>query len=217
MGTPHAPVQELIIAAEQRGYPVISAAAGDPQAADFLQDGEAAAATLPWRMGSTLSARSLVASAQETARAHGGRLDTAVIVFTPPQENRGFHVIPPGDLDADVQTFFAGTLFLVRELLAAFTAAGGGTITIILDEHNQGVLSPLGAGVLYGVQRLVEGLFHSYREESVVIQGIRSSMDQPEALARFFYDDYLARADKNEYRWVKFSGRSGLFGKKGVI
>lgn len=216
MGTRYAPLRELVREAAQRGVTVVTSPTGNREYDDFLQTSPAGISVQPWRPGSTLSARLALAGAMETARAAESQLQSILLYVTPPGENRGFHEIAPGDLEVACQEVFAGSLFLLREAIGACIAQGGGTITVVLEEINQDVLPPLGSGILHGLQRAVDGCFRAYRNESVVIQGLRVQIDQPEQLAMYLFDDYFVRPEKSSFRWIKYSGKTGLFGKKGA-
>ncbi len=213
MGTPQAPVKLLLSAAVQRDLFVAAAETGNEEADAFIQDQESGVVPVSWRHSSTLSARAAVSSARDAAFNQGGALSDVIIFVSPPAENRGFHQIPPGDLDSIIQSVFAGTLYILRESISALAAGEGGSCTIILDEGNQEVMPPPAAGMLYGIQRTVEGLFRTYANEKVAIQGIRFSGNDMEQFADFIYDEYFAKPDKAAYRWFKYSGRSGLFGR----
>ncbi|AFG38828.1 hypothetical protein [Spirochaeta africana] len=216
MGTRYAPLRELVQGAVDREFPVFTAPTGDREYDDFLQAGPGGVTVQPWRSGSTLSARACVAGAVEAARVAGGQLDSIMLYVSPPSENRGFHEIAPGDLEVACQDVFAGVLFLLREAIGVCMAQGRGTISVVLEEFNQDVLPPLGSGVLYGVQRVVDGCFRAYRNESITLQGLRLQSDQPEQLAQYIYGEYLGRPEKTGFRWTKYTGKSGLFGKKGA-
>ena len=216
MGTRNAPLRECMYEALQREFKVVTSPTGDREYDEFLQTGPEGVTVQPWRAGSTLSARAVTAAAADSARGDNSRLQGVILYVSPPTETRGFHEIAPGDLEIACQEVFAGTLYLLREAINWCMQQGSGTVTVVLDEHNQEVLPALGSGVLYGIQRVVDGCFRSYRNEPVILQGIRSQVDQPELLARYLFDEYLVRPERSSFRWTKYSGKSGLFGKKGV-
>ncbi|GAB6089409.1 hypothetical protein [Spirochaeta dissipatitropha] len=217
MGTRSAPLRELVSSALERGYSVTTAPSGEQDFDEFLGSSEDSNLhPLTWRPGSTVSSRSVVRSASVTAESLGADFRQAILMLTPPNELLSFHTIAQGDLESVIKDVYAGPLFLMREILSLFPDEGQSVLTVILDERNQEVLPPVSSGIMHGIQRTVEVLFRSYRDSSRIIQGLRSQSDQPVQLAGYIFDEYLKKQDKHAYRWVKFSGKSGLFGKKGL-
>lgn len=217
MGTRYTPLKDLIEAAVDHDYRVTTAPTGDQDFDEYLRNSSPETVTqIQLRLGSTLSTRVAVASALHTPDEPENQIRDVILVVSPPQEARGFHEIPPGEMEQLLQENLLGMLYVLRETMAVLTAQGQGSITVVLDEHSTDVLPALGSGVLYGIQRTVEGMFRSYQNKLIVIQGVRSQCDNQEMLARYMFDEYFARPEKNGYRWTKFTGRSGLFTKKGM-
>ncbi len=214
MGSPAADLSSCIKEAIARDFQVITAITGHSESDELIQSMTEGVMIVPWRHASTLSAKAAVASAVEAVKADAGQLSGVIFVLNPPGENRGFHQIPPGELEKIIMEVFAGTLFVLRESLSALTQQGSGELTIILNEHNLEVLPPPAAGMLAGIQRTIEGMFRAYANEAIVIQGIRSSVREAEVLGAYVFEEYLGKSEKTAWRWTKFTGKTGLFGRK---
>lgn len=167
-------------------------------------------ATASWNRRSALSARSLVLHAQNLY----GRLEEAVIVFSPVRESVPFHessiVSVENRTDAEVK----GYLFIIRELVALFQKQRSGTLVLAVLEPEAELRSPLEAMSLGSFTSVAEALHSSYRNEALEIKLCHSRTGDTSGYAGFILDALEApRPRRPRTEWLRYGGRGGFLGR----
>jgi hypothetical protein len=167
-------------------------------------------ATVSWNRRSALSARSVVLHAQNLY----GRLDEAVVVFSPVRESVPFHESSIVSIENRTDAEVKGYLFLIREIVSLFQKQGGGTLVLAVLEQPNELRSPLEAMSLGGFAAAAEALLRYYQNEPIEVRLCRSRSDDASGYARFVLDTLTAaaaRRSRNE--WHLFGARGGFFSR----
>ncbi|MFW5689100.1 MAG: hypothetical protein ACOC1U_05935 [Spirochaetota bacterium] len=172
-------------------------------------EGEAIA-TVSCNRRSALSARSIVLQAQNLY----GRLEEAVIVFSPVRESVPFHESSIVSIENRTDAEVKGYLFLIRELVALFQKQRRGRLAIAVHTAETEVRSPLEAMSLGSFTAAAEALHSYYRNEALDVRLCRSTSDDLTGFAGFVAETLHAPAGRRaRTEWVRFGARGGLFGR----
>ena len=163
-----------------------------------------------WNRRSALSARSVVLHAQNTH----GRLEEAVIVFSPVRDTVPFHESSIVNIENRVDAEMKGYLFLIRELASVFQKQRSGTLLLAVHDYESEVRSPAEAMALGGFMAAAESLQRFYEREPLEVKLCYSQADDTEAYASFILgalDSPPPRRVRNE--WLRFAVRGGFFAR----
>jgi hypothetical protein len=158
---------------------------------------------------SYVSASSLVLSARNAL----GEIDAAVLLLDPARAKADFLAAKPGELSGLVEERCSGPLFLARELVRRFEARKSGAILLLAQESPRdaapGPLAALAEGAFEG---LGKGLFAAASGASWKAYGLRDASGQGERAARYAFELLGDPKGAKAGRWLRFTGKSGLFG-----
>ena len=161
---------------------------------------------MAWNLRSPLSARSIVMDAFNTL----GSVDEALVVFSADTGKKEFHEMSFADmekaLDESIKSFF----FLGKEIFSAFQRQKRGALSFALHDGGVEVLPPPQAAACAAFRAFASSLFAQYQNEAFGLYGYYSSEAQTRAFARFLSTSE-GRTEKAARRWLRFSGKPGLF------
>ncbi len=159
---------------------------------------------------SCASASALVLSA---ANALGGRIDAAVIMSDTISEKADFPAGKPADIAQLVDAHCAGPLYLARELVRRFEEQGFGRILLFsLESPRDAEAGPPTALIHGAFEGLGRGLFAASRGKAWSAYGLCDASAQPDRASRFALELLEEVRAARAGRWMRFSGKSGLFG-----
>jgi NAD(P)-dependent dehydrogenase (short-subunit alcohol dehydrogenase family) len=181
------------------------ARASDPPSAPT----PAGAASIPYDPRSCASAAALVISAANAL----GDLGAAVIVAGPASAKADFPAGKPADIAQLVDERCAGPLYLAREIVRRFEDKGFGRILLFAQESPRDAEAGPAAAMSYGAfEGLGRGLFAASVGGAWSAYGLRDSSGAPDRAARFALELLEEPRPSKAGRWMRFSGKSGLFG-----
>ncbi len=173
-----------------------------------LGDGGSDLVSLPWNPASYVSASALILGAKNAF----GDVDAVVIL----SEAEGFHIDlvggKPGEVEATLHRSVIGPALLVRELLRSFEARKAGSLVLVereIDTKSQGPAGGLVSGAFRG---LGDGVFAAAKEAAWEAYGILDKGESPADSARFVLRLLEERKNGKSGRWLRFTGKGGLFG-----
>jgi hypothetical protein len=159
---------------------------------------------------SFVSASALVLSAENAL----GPLDAAALVFDPAGARAEFLGAKPGELAALVEERCSGPLFLARELVRRFEARGSGRLILVAPESpRDAALGPAAAMAEKAFEGLGAGLFAAAASAVWSVYGIRDASGQADRLARFALELLAEPKPSKAGRWLRYSGKGGIFGQ----
>jgi NAD(P)-dependent dehydrogenase (short-subunit alcohol dehydrogenase family) len=168
------------------------------------------AVTVTWNRRSALSARSVVLHAQNLY----GRLDEAVIVFSPVRESVPFHESSIVSIENRTDAEVKGYLFMIREIVSYFQKQRSGRLVLAVQEAASEVRSPLEAMSLGSFISAAEALQQFYRNEPLEIRLCHSHSDDDQGYASFILDALDAPAPKRpRTEWLRYAARGGMFSR----
>jgi NAD(P)-dependent dehydrogenase (short-subunit alcohol dehydrogenase family) len=183
---------------------------GEGAAPDAAPRAPEGAATLAYDPRSCASASALVISA---ATALGGELGAAAVVAGPASQKAGFPAAKPADIAQLVDERCAGPLYLAREAVRRFEEKGFGRILLFAQESPRDAEAGPAAAMAYGAfEGLGRGLFAASAGSAWSAYGLRDSSGMPDRAARFALELLEEARPTKAGRWMRFSGKSGLFG-----
>jgi len=162
-------------------------------------------APISWNRRSALSARSLLLHAQTT----GGRIEEAIVVYSPVHESTPFHACTVVSIEDRIDAELKGYLFLLRELVALFESQRSGCLVLAVSDQSAELPSPLeaaGLGSFMALSRSLQGL---YEGESLRIRLCYSTDQDTDAFARMVAGELDARnSRRSKSGWQTFPTRS---------
>ncbi|MFW5688533.1 MAG: hypothetical protein ACOCWX_01190 [Spirochaetota bacterium] len=166
--------------------------------------------TVSWNRRSALSARSVVLHAQNLY----GRLDEAVVVFSPVRESVPFHESSIVSIENRTDAEVKGYLFLIREIVAMFQKQRSGRLLLALQEPDDELRPPLEAISLGSFVGAAESLVGYYRNEPLEIRLCSSRSSDTPGYAGFIADALEApRPRRPKNHWLRFGARGGFFNR----
>jgi hypothetical protein len=198
----------LAAEAGAEGWSVALALPRGPASAAPADQGQGVAA-IPYDPRSYVSASSLVLSARNAL----GELDAAALVFDPAAARADFLSGKPGELSGLVEERCSGPLFLSRELVRRFEERRSGAILLVAPESpKDAALGPAAAMATGAFEGLGSGLFAASVGAPWSAYGFRDSSGQSDRAARFALELLGEAKPAKAGRWLRFSGKSGIFG-----
>ncbi len=159
---------------------------------------------------SCASVSALILSA---ANALGKEIEAAVIMSGAVTDKADFPAGRPADIAQLVDTHCAGPLYLARELVRRFEERGRGRILLFALENPRDAEAGPPAALVYGAfEGLGRGLFAASSGKTWNAYGLRDAGGQPDRAARFALELLEEGRPARAGRWIRFSGKSGLFG-----
>ncbi|MCL2067033.1 MAG: hypothetical protein FWG99_06175 [Treponema sp.] len=95
---------------------------------------EKARIPLDWNPGSSISARTLVLSAENRLE----HIDEAILICSPPSIRRAAAGLPLSDVEILINDHIKGWFFLVKEITSVFTNRKRGTLALVYNEISPG-------------------------------------------------------------------------------
>ncbi|MDR2588717.1 MAG: hypothetical protein LBC67_04745 [Spirochaetales bacterium] len=160
---------------------------------------------VPWNARSPVSAKSVVTGALTVC----GELDEVFFVFSAAPGGREFHEMSCADIEGAVDGGMKGFPFLAREIFTVFRRQGRGALTFVLSGGAAEGLSPLQAAASGAFRSFAAALFAQYKNEPFVMYG-HEAFGEERAFSRFLMGA-SSKTEKSARKWVKFSGKPGLF------
>ncbi len=140
-----------------------------------------------------------------------GSIDSVLLVHGTNNDRRLVHDIPAVDLEIVVDSLFKGTLFILKEVLTLFLKRKEGIISFVLHNREPGSSAPLNAFSTGGFKALAESLFSAYQNETFILNGFDSHVEQLEEYAEFIFDTLEEKNGLIHGKWHRFYGKSGFF------
>ena len=173
--------------------------------------GRADSVAIAYEPRSFVSASALVLAAENAL----GPLDAAVLVFDPAEANADFLGAKPGELAALVEERCSGPLFLARELARRFESRRSGRLLLLAPESpRDAALGPAAAMADGAFAGLGTGLFAAAAVSLAwSAYGLRDASGQGDRLARFALELLSEPKPTKAGRWLRYSGKGGIFGQ----
>ena len=165
---------------------------------------------IAWNFRSPLSARTVITEAQNAL----GSIDEVIMVFCADTGKKEFHEMSFADLEKIVDDNIKGFFFLAKEAFVFLQRQKKGILCFAHHDGGVEVLPPPQAAASAAFRAFVSSLFTQYQDEDFGLHGYNSSVGETRGFARFLLTEM--RTEKTSRRWVKFTGKQGLFsfGKK---
>jgi hypothetical protein len=158
---------------------------------------------------SFVSASALVLAAENAI----GPLGAAVLVFDPAAAKADFMAAKPGELSLLVDERCSGPLFLVRELARRFEARNSGRLLLLAPESpRDAAIGPAASMADGAFEGLGVGLFAAAASSSWSAYGLRDASGQADRVARYALELLSEPKPTKAGRWLRYSGKGGLFG-----
>jgi hypothetical protein len=172
--------------------------------------GPSGAALLSYDPRSCASAAAMVVAA---TTALGGELGAAAVIAGPASAKADFPGGRPAEIAQLVDERCAGPLYLAREIVRSFEGRGAGRILLFAQESPRDAEAGPAAATAYGAfEGLGRGLFAASAGARWSAYGLRDSSGTPDRAARFALELLEESRPSKAGRWMRFSGKSGLFG-----
>lgn len=184
-----------------------SAVGADPAAA-ALPSG---VSVFPLTPGSYVSSTTLFLSVRNAL----GEPDVVAIVSDAAQDRAGGEDLVggrPGEIESAIQRATLGPAMLAREALRCFGARKAGRLVLLGEEPEGETLGPAAALAAGAFRGLGEGVFVAAREAPWEAFGILDKSGTPGEAARFVMRLLDEGRGGKSGRWLRFSGKPGLFG-----
>jgi len=196
---------EVVHEAARRGRNALVARSGPLEIA--LDEGSS---TVAWNRRSALSARSVVLHAQNLH----GRLEEAIIVFSPVREAVPFHESSIVSIENRTDAEVKGYLFMIREIVSLFQKQRSGRLLLAVREDETGIRSPLEAMSVGSFVSSAESLQEFYRNEQLEIRLCYSRSTDVAGYAGFILDALDApRPRRPRAEWMRYATRGGIFSR----
>ena len=173
---------------------------------DLGEIDEATTSIISWNRRSALSARSVLLHATNLF----GRLDEAVIVFSPTPDTSTFHESSIVGIEDRIDAEVKGYLYILRETVAALVKQGRGSIALVVHQTETDFRSPLESAATGAFVALADSVSRFYQNEPVDLYQFRSQSDDVQGFARHVCDAITAqsRQRRRPGRWFEYpSGR----------
>lgn len=164
----------------------------------------------PWGRASPVSARNVLLKALTTFE----RLDTAVFTFSPSLKRVLLHETEYADIEAAVDEWVRGTLFLLREVIGQLVRQGSGTLALVqsFTREDSTEYPPLEAMVRGAIGDLSASLLASYGGEGLSFFRFETSSPKMEEYAKYVVDSLAdASGRPSRQRTFHFRQPGGFF------
>lgn len=167
--------------------------------------------SLNWNPGSPISARSLVLAAQNQL----ARIDEAILVCIPPSIRGRIEDLAPIHVETVINDHIKSWFFLARELCAAFTARGAGTLTLVLSEpglegRSDDAVDLIGPSVAASFRAFAQGVLADASRKNYQALAFSSETGDDAGFAAYIFKIMEEGGRRNAGRWHKF-GKTGIF------
>ena len=166
----------------------------------------------PWGKASPVSARNVMLRTLTAFE----RIDAVVFTFSPSLKRILLHEADYAEIEAAVDEWIRGTLFLLREALAQLVRQGSGVLALVEGHSREGsaVSPPLEAMVRGGIAELSASLLGSYGGEGVSILRFETSSPKTDQYVRFVAETLAAsRGRPPRARSFRFRAAPRLLGR----
>jgi hypothetical protein len=154
-----------------------------------------------------------VSSLVQAARNVLGELDALLLVADPRSGRADFSTGKPGNLAHYLEERCAGPLWLAREVTRLFEARRSGAILLLAPEIPKDArLGPAASTANGAFTGLGEGLFSAAWGGAWSAFGLRDASGQADRCARFALALLAEKRSSKAGRWLRFTGKSGIFG-----
>lgn len=171
-----------------------------PEDPDFLE--------LPANPSSYVSVAALLLSVRNAF----GDPDAVVLVQDPSAFRLDLLGGSAGEVESSLHREALGPALLAREVLRGFSARASGTMILACVEAEGGTLGPAASLVAAAFRGLGDGIFAAAKESPWEALGILDRGSTPQETARFCLRLLGEGKGAKSGRWLKFTGKPGLFG-----
>lgn len=159
---------------------------------------------IPWNRTSPISVHNVLVEAVNRTE----NIDEAIFLFQPDIENKPLHELSLASIDAYIDTYIKGSLYLLKEILGYFQKKQTGALYIVLDNSGMEVLPPIDALGIGGFEAFTNTLFILYQNEEIAIHGFTSSTAEKPEYAAFIHRTITEKARGTHGKWFRFNERS---------
>ena len=167
---------------------------------DLGEIDEDSTTVISWNRRSALSARSVLLHASNVF----GRLDEAIVVFSPAADTATFHESSIVGIEDRIDAEVKGYLYILRETLASMLKQGGGSVAIVVHLESAEFRSPLESTATGAFVSLAESLARLYNSEDLSVKLFRSDSGDLTGFANFVCDGLLSVRRRRNARWRRF-------------
>ena len=160
-----------------------------------------------WNRRSPISARFVILQAMNKEI----NIDHAILIMTPRNIKEAIHEMASAAVEEKIDFDIKGYLFLLKEIINYFIKRKSGSITFIFQNTGADILPPMDALLQGSFYNLAESLFAFYENESFVLRGIETRLSSNRQISEFIIQLILENSSRNRGKWLKFSGKSGIF------
>lgn len=206
----------LVSEARAAGWTVAIAISGGASTGSSATAGEAAlsgVAVFPLTPGSYVSSTTLFMSVRNAL----GDLDVAAVVSGAAAGGAAGSATDlvggkPGEVESAIQRGTLGPAMLAREALRCFGTRKAGRLVLLGAESEGEALGPAAALAAGAFRGLGDGIFAASREAPWEAFGILDKGENPAETARFVMRLLGEGKGGKSGRWLRFTGKPGLFG-----
>jgi NAD(P)-dependent dehydrogenase (short-subunit alcohol dehydrogenase family) len=166
-----------------------------------------------WKRRSALSTRNLMLR----VLTRFDTLDEAILLASPSLDRTLLQEVASRTIDAALDDWLKGALFLSREVLELFRKRGEGRLSLVNYAQTGPLFPPLEAVLRGGFQSLAASLFASQSGRGVIISGFESYATRIPDFAAFIVSTWENRAEKTSGKWFRFPPGARLFSRGGAL
>jgi hypothetical protein len=183
--------------------------AGAPESGQPETEGASDLASLAWNPASYISASALLLSARN---ALGGEIDAAVILSEAGSFRADLVGGKPGEVETVLDRVTVGPALLAREILRGFEARRQGTLVLVSPDPAEPQRAPIDALAAGAFRGLGDGIFALSESAAYEAFGVLDRSETVPETARFVIRLIDAKKNGKSGRWLRFTGKPGLFG-----
>jgi len=189
---------ELVRLYLKKGYAVAAAL----EEGKSIAAGEGEVFSVEWKRRSALSTRNLILR----ILSRFDTLDEAVLLASPSLKRTLLQDVSSQTIDAAVDAWIKGALFLSREVLELFHKRGKGRLSLVNYAQESPLFPPLEAVLRGGFQALAASLFASSSGRDIAIAGFESYATRIPDFAAHILSTWETRGTKVSGKWFRYPG-----------
>jgi NAD(P)-dependent dehydrogenase (short-subunit alcohol dehydrogenase family) len=201
---------ELVRLYLHKGY-AVAAAVAEGKSPAGVPEGEFF--SVEWKRRSALSTRNLMLR----VLTRFDTLDEAILLSSPSLERTLLQEVTSQTIDAAVDDYIKGALFLSREILELFRKRGQGRLSLVNYAQTRPLFPPLEAVLRGGFQALAASLFASQSGGNTTIAGFESYSPRYGEFAAFIVSTWESRGAKMSGKWFRHPVSARLFPPGGSL
>jgi len=162
--------------------------------------------TISWNRASTISVHNVVMEAVNRMES----IDEMLFLFQPAIENKPIHELSLARVEAYIDTYVKGSVYLLREVLGYFQKTRRGSLHVIFHTAGLEVLPPIEAVGTGALESFTNSLFTLYQNEAVNINGYTSNSLNTREYGEFLHGTITKKAGGSHGKWYHFTDRGFL-------